>query len=49
MYIYGGYELHAGIKDDFICFDYSQTQLGVPEHVKTKNPENSPGKQTNKR
>lgn len=41
--MYGGYELHTGVKDDFIVFDYSSTHLGVPSKVKASNLSCSPG------
>ncbi|EAR95406.2 kelch motif protein (macronuclear) [Tetrahymena thermophila SB210] len=43
IYIYGGYELHTGVKDDFLYFDYSSETLGTPMKVNAQNPQLSPG------
>ncbi|KAL4464811.1 hypothetical protein ABPG74_011372 [Tetrahymena malaccensis] len=43
IYIYGGYELHTGVKDDFLYFNYSSETLGTPMKVNAQNPQLSPG------
>lgn len=44
VYVYGGYELHSGILNDFIFIDFSLNQLNNWMPVESINPHDSPGK-----